>query len=791
MSILFGCLRILHAQTGEITASISSGDPKPYDDITLTLNVDGDTEVYYFGVEVIFDEEVVEFTSIEPGELIQDGLELAGLITKDRVGASVTRTSGAGSNSSGSLMKLSFRIHGNAPADASVFSFSSIELSDSNGEQLEASEPPDVNFQVQPAISDLILDLSAGNEINLGEVLDVTGKIYVNGWTDVESEASPDIRVWIGLNSLDTNPAEWDESAWTEMDFETKESGGFHTYEEPVGYQESAGVYYIALRARFEEADFKYGGQDGNGGGGFWDNEEINSAELSILDTQTPFVYTIAEWNFDDETYLPWSGLPVNRGNEFGIFGAQLNEFSAGSPDRSANSNGWNNDEDGSPYWVTSFSTENLDNLTISSKQYGSGTGPRNFKLQGRTGNGSWENIPDGDITVGNNWTTGVVDQLELPSAYNDREEVSVRWRLVGNTNVNGDENISGAGTNRMDEVMIKGENMNPVDVMVWPGDTDNDEHVDEQDVLGIGTNWRMEGPAPVFNTTAWEEREVEGWVPSEATYADTDGDGVVNHSDLKIIGLNFGESRNTGKQQDFFTPVAELVMDPPENFNRLYLHIVTEQPIQVTGLSYRLRVRDQPADKINIEGIRPGKWAQEWQEADSLILFDRLDIESGLLTGAFVHMGFAPEKSAGLLLTFEILPMESWVEPLNWVLDRLSYTDHNGRLHSLDSARFLLSDTGGMDEYRSPPEETHLDQNYPNPFNPGTAIGYRLSVQSDVRLDVYNIAGRRILTLIDQKKEAGYHEINFDASGLASGIYIYRLRANGRIFSKRMLVIK
>ncbi|MBI5476358.1 MAG: T9SS type A sorting domain-containing protein [Ignavibacteriales bacterium] len=75
-------------------------------------------------------------------------------------------------------------------------------------------------------------------------------------------------------------------------------------------------------------------------------------------------------------------------------------------------------------------------------------------------------------------------------------------------------------------------------------------------------------------------------------------------------------------------------------------------------------------------------------------------------------------------------------------------------------------------------PTTYSLSQNYPNPFNPSTTIKYALPQASHVSLSVYNTLGQRIALLVDEMQEAGYHEVNFDASGLTSGVYFYHIQA-------------
>jgi len=88
-------------------------------------------------------------------------------------------------------------------------------------------------------------------------------------------------------------------------------------------------------------------------------------------------------------------------------------------------------------------------------------------------------------------------------------------------------------------------------------------------------------------------------------------------------------------------------------------------------------------------------------------------------------------------------------------------------------------------------PVRYELSQNYPNPFNPSTVIEYALPETGYVELLVYNILGREVATLVNGQKQAGYHQVTFDASNLASGLYIYHLRAEGFEQSHQMTLIK
>jgi len=83
------------------------------------------------------------------------------------------------------------------------------------------------------------------------------------------------------------------------------------------------------------------------------------------------------------------------------------------------------------------------------------------------------------------------------------------------------------------------------------------------------------------------------------------------------------------------------------------------------------------------------------------------------------------------------------------------------------------------------------LNQNYPNPFNPSTTIKYELPKASLVRLSVYDMLGRQVSVLVDERRDAGVHEVKFEGSTLASGVYFYRLQAGDFTQTKRLLILK
>jgi hypothetical protein len=88
-------------------------------------------------------------------------------------------------------------------------------------------------------------------------------------------------------------------------------------------------------------------------------------------------------------------------------------------------------------------------------------------------------------------------------------------------------------------------------------------------------------------------------------------------------------------------------------------------------------------------------------------------------------------------------------------------------------------------------PDAFGLEQNFPNPFNPVTTIRFSLAGTVDVNLAVYDILGRRVASLVNERKTAGVYEVRFDALGLSSGVYFYRLQAGDFARSMKLVVLK
>jgi gluconolactonase len=155
----------------------------------------------------------------------------------------------------------------------------------------------------------------------------------------------------------------------------------------------------------------------------------------------------------------------------------------------------------------------------------------------------------------------------------------------------------------------------------------------------------------------------------------------------------------------------------------------------------------------------------------------------------------------------FSTGPLGIWVfAPDGRILDTILVPGQTTNCNWGDNDRKTLYITSGGGVYRTRPAITGIQDpqegsrvesgfsligNFPNPFNPSTTIRYRLPCNSEVQLTVYNSQGQEVAYLVKGYREAGYHDVRFDSSGLASGVYLYRLRAGNFVQTRQLLFLK
>jgi len=164
-------------------------------------------------------------------------------------------------------------------------------------------------------------------------------------------------------------------------------------------------------------------------------------------------------------------------------------------------------------------------------------------------------------------------------------------------------------------------------------------------------------------------------------------------------------------------------------------------------------------------------------------------DLKAG--TGAIANLTFQIDDPSVKEVTLEAITMEDPHHQLTFVYH--AFSQGGQRSIALEHPKFeavtvSLSGVSGSPEV---PEKFSLSQNYPNPFNPKTSVQYSLPTAGHVNLTVYNVLGQTVVTLVDQKQEAGTFTADWDASNNSSGVYFYRLTTDQNTETRKMLLLK
>lgn len=169
---------------------------------------------------------------------------------------------------------------------------------------------------------------------------------------------------------------------------------------------------------------------------------------------------------------------------------------------------------------------------------------------------------------------------------------------------------------------------------------------------------------------------------------------------------------------------------------------------------------------------------------------------DSGIIATLYLTVAAgAPDENVTISPVNELTPV-SFAGQTMYKSRRLQLTDATGQYvlaPQFEGGNVNIRLHSGVDDddRNMVPTEFALHQNYPNPFNPSTHIAFDLPARSFVSLEIYDLLGRRVATLVDGVMEPGRHELDWDASGYPSGLYLYRLKTEAATQTKKMILMK
>jgi hypothetical protein len=340
--------------------------------------------------------------------------------------------------------------------------------------------------------------------------------------------------------------------------------------------------------------------------------------------------------------------------------------------------------------------------------------------------------------------------------------------------------------------------------LFVWPGDTNNDGIVNQADVLPLGLFWRQTGPVRTNASTNWVGQIATPWTNKNSTYADANGDGIVNQADVLPLGLNWHKTHD----------LNPLFNENAEPISALYKPCSAQLSCKINGASnpgQEFSIEIYASDVTNLFGIafeliyspttslepiltEAGMWM-----GDDVVFFPNIDTNAGTISiGITRKAGQGGVNGSGIVAKIKMkMSVDSTVgDTTELILQSLSANDPNGRSITFELINKTLVTNVKSAQGDLVPTNFDLKQNFPNPFNPETTIQYDLPTAEYIQIDVFNVLGQKIRTLIDSQKQAGSFTHVWDGRNdqgefVVSGLYMYCIQAGSFVEMRKMLLMK
>ncbi len=266
-------------------------------------------------------------------------------------------------------------------------------------------------------------------------------------------------------------------------------------------------------------------------------------------------------------------------------------------------------------------------------------------------------------------------------------------------------------------------------------------------------------------------ESAVFGFCPIDdnTVLAGTDGalQYIYKSTDGGSYFTPYSEGLGPNAVTEFFT-VNDTFMFAGTDYNGVWRRLRPGVPVELVSFN-----ADLVGDKVRLN------WKTATETNNNGFEIHRKEMEQANQIHEWESIGFV--EGFGTTTEYHTYSFTDNEDLSGAYLYRLKQIDYDGSFKYSDEVEIKVD----------VPIKFSLEQNYPNPFNPSTSIKYSIPSDGNVKLKIYNSAGEEISTLTNEFKTAGNHEIRFNASELASGVYYYRLESDGFNFTKKMILLK
>jgi len=331
--------------------------------------------------------------------------------------------------------------------------------------------------------------------------------------------------------------------------------------------------------------------------------------------------------------------------------------------------------------------------------------------------------------------------------------------------------------------------------VTVWPGDTNDDGIVNQNDMLPIGLCWNRTGyPRSEYaNPTAWEPQRCRPW-PGDirATFADANGDSVVNQNDVLVIGLNWNRRHEMDKRIPSLPVVAQergsikgrIIEEAEERI--FHMNIELEDVTGLLGVGVEFCY---PPDGMTVLSVEKADFFGKGS-----LFFHRDNAEAGKLGIAVTRINDEGGVSGSGCVATIRFRVNSRTDGSQITLGSATGMSETGYLFDLESMPVQWPETD--DNAFDRPTSFYFHPIAPNPFNITTALRYEIPEPSRVMVTVYDVLGNEVAILVDQVEDAGRYNVvwggrNSRGGMVSSGVYYFRLEAGAYTLVRKGLLLK
>jgi hypothetical protein len=344
------------------------------------------------------------------------------------------------------------------------------------------------------------------------------------------------------------------------------------------------------------------------------------------------------------------------------------------------------------------------------------------------------------------------------------------------------------------------------MDCNTWPGDSDNNNTVNNDDFLPIGLFYNQIGMSRLSISNAWQAWPSEDWDSLQINghdikHADCNGDGIINDNDTLAVNLNFSSVHAIAPQRVINRNSPYLYLS--SNYSSylpgdwIDIDIIagtsTEPVSDLYGIAFNVNY-DAPLVQPGTESLTyPISWLGN--PSVDAIKFSRVDPLINTAFGAVTRIDHTNRDGNGKIATLRFKASSSItnISALNFSFSGYSANDSAGNTVLFNDSVFtvLIDPTAtGITESNNIGSEINI---YPNPYSDHISISYSLTERSTVNIEIYDAIGQKVQTIVNITQPAGVYSYDFSAKELDmdAGIYFVKISIDGKTTMKRIVEMK